>query len=238
MALPLRSDVWLDAAMAVTTGIGIFIGVFQAFAIAGRFTSAVVVVMVALGIIAALIQLPGWIRQVRLREASPTLSWLEKAGLAVVALVAVTTLAPPLAPPVKWDELMYHLPYAREVARSGSLGIYEWLRYPWFPYNYELLYAGALMIVGDVFPHLLNALAGWTSVLIVYRLGVLHVDRMAACVGAAIWLGMGDYSSAYIDAGVALFVLAACTALWWWRQSPSRLGARWLALAAYRISPT
>lgn len=230
---PVRSDVWLDAAMAVTTGIGILICIFQAFAIAGLFTRGVVVAMVALGIVAAIPLLPAWLRQVRLREVPPKLSWLEKLGMVVLALVAVTTLAAPLAPPAAFDELMYHLPYAREVAHSGALGIYEWLRYPWFPYNYNLLYAGALMVGDDVFPHFLNALAGWTSVLIVYRLGVLHINRVVACVGAAIWLGMGDYSGALIDTSVALFVLAACTALWWWRESPPPDGARWLALAAF-----
>jgi hypothetical protein len=230
---PVRSDVWLDAAMAVTTGIGIFICAFQVFAIAGWFTPTMVVTMVVLGIILALPQLPDWMRQMRLRETPLALSWLEKLGLAVIALMAVTTLASPLLQPAEWDELMYHLPYAREVARDGSLGIYEWLRYPWFPYNYNLLYAGALMTVSDVFPHLLNALAGWTSVLIVYRLGVLHLDRVIASLGAAIWFGLGDYTSAYIDNGVALFILAACAALWWWRESPPRDGARWLALAAF-----
>ncbi|SCK07854.1 4-amino-4-deoxy-L-arabinose transferase and related glycosyltransferases of PMT family [Variovorax sp. HW608] len=230
---PVRSDVWLEAAMAVTTGLGIFICLFQAFGIAGRFTPTVVVTMVALGVAVAIAQLPAWLRQLRMREVPPALSWLEKMGMIALALVAVTTLAAPLAPPAAFDELMYHLPYAREVAGSGRLGVYEWLRYPWFPYNYNLLYAGALMVGNDVFPHLINALAGWTSVLIVYRLGVLHVNRVVACVGAAIWLAMGDYTGALIDTSVALFVLAACAALWWWREAPPPHGSRWLALAAF-----
>ncbi|WP_256330543.1 glycosyltransferase family 39 protein [Variovorax sp. YR216] len=232
---PARSDVWLEVAMAVTTGIGIFICVFQAFGIVGWFTPAVVWGMVAFGVALAMTQLPAWLRQVRMREVPPALSWLEKMGMIAIALLAVMTLAAPLAPPAVFDELMYHLPYAREVAQSGRLGIYEWLRYPWFPYNYNLLYAGALMVGNgnDVFPHLLNALAGWTSVLIVYRLGVMHINRVVACVGAAIWLGMGDYTGALIDTSVALMVLAACAALWWWRESPPPQGARWLGLAAF-----
>ena len=37
--------------------------------------------------------------------------------------------------------------------RTGSLGIDEWLRYPWFPYNFNLLFAGALLVGDDVLPH-------------------------------------------------------------------------------------
>ena len=231
--MPGRGDVWLDAGLAVTTGIGIFICVFQALAIAGWFTPVAVGGAVVLGIVAALAQLPGWLRQARWREAPPAWSWTEKVGLIVLVLLAMNTLASPLAPPAAWDELMYHLPYAREVARGGSLGIYEWLRYPWFPCNYNLLYAGALALGNDVFPHLLHALAAWMAALIVYRLGVLYLDRLAACAGAAIWLRLVDFSNAYIDNGVALFVLAACVALWWWRESPPPGGGRWLALAGF-----
>ncbi|MDM0107246.1 hypothetical protein QTH97_20040 [Variovorax sp. J22R24] len=232
IGVPVRRDVWLETAMAIAAGIGIVICVFQAFAIAGRFNVAAVLFVVAAGIAAALAQMRAWVRELRLREVAAALSWLEKLGMLVLAIVAVPALVAPLAPPIAFDELMYHLPYAREVAHTGSLGIYEWLRYPWFPYNFNLLYAAALMLGDDVLPHFANALAGWLSVWIVYRLGVVHVNRVVACIGAAIWLGLGDYSNALIDMSVALFVLAACSALWWWRESP-RTGAGWLALAAF-----
>ena len=212
---PVRRDVWLETAMAIAAGIGIVICIFQAFAIARLFHAPVVFAVGAGGVVAALAQAPAWLREVRAREVPPNLSWLERLGMVVLAMVAVPALMEPLAPPIAFDELMYHLPYAREVAQSGALGIHEWLRYPWFPYNYNLLYAAALMVGDDVLPHFANALAGWVSVWIVYRLGVLHVNRVAACIGAAIWLGLGDYSNALIDISVALFVLAACTALWW-----------------------
>lgn len=233
LGAPPRRDVWLEAAIAVAAGIGIFICIFQAFAIAHQLTAGVVVAAVVVGVVTAIPQVPGWLRQVKAREVSPQLSWLEKLGLIVVAVVAVPTLVAPLAPPAVFDELMYHLPYAREVAESGSLGIYEWLRYPWFPYNFNLLFAGALLVRGDVFPHFLSALAGWVSVLIVYRLGVMHINRVVACIGAAIWLGIGDYTSALIDMSVALFVLAACACLWWWRETPAPRPARWLLLSAF-----
>lgn len=55
----------------------------------------------------------------------------------MVALEAAArpTLFAPLGPPISWDELMYHLPQARQWALSGQLSVNEWLRYPWFLYN-------------------------------------------------------------------------------------------------------
>ncbi|MBU1361816.1 MAG: glycosyltransferase family 39 protein [Gammaproteobacteria bacterium] len=236
---PPRGDHWLSAAMSTTLGLGLFICLFQALGIVGALKAPAVLAAVALGALAALLQWPAWRRswlawRVRTADDGPSAwGWADRIALVVLALIALPALFAPLAPPAAFDELMYHLPYARQVAQSGSLGVYEWLRYPWFPYNYNLLYAGALLVGDDVLPHFLGALAGWLSAAIVYRLAVLHTNRLTALMGAAIWIALGDYNSALIDMGVALFVLAACAALWWWREAPKDQSARWLALAAF-----
>lgn len=246
LAPPPRRDAGLEAAMAVALGVGFFICAFQALAIFGAFKTGATVAVVVAGFVAAAVQLPLWLRERRaLRAGESRAPWTraERIAAMALALVALPALVAPLAPPIAFDELMYHLPYARQVAQQGTLGIHDWLRYPWFPYNYNLLYAAALQLGDDVLPHFLNALAGALSVFMVYRLGVLHASRLTACIGAAIWLGLGDYSNALIDMGVALFVLSACVALWWWRESAPAMpagaqrgvhgGMRWLGVAAF-----
>jgi hypothetical protein len=236
LGVPVRRDLWLETAMSTALGIGVFICALQALGIAGLLRAPAVLLLVAIGFAAACAQLPTWLREARAFESGPPLSWVDKAAFAALLLVALPTLFAPLALPAAFDELMYHLPYARQVAQSGTLGIHEWLRYPWFPYNYNLLYAGALQVGDDVLPHFLSALAGWLSVWMVHRLGMQYLNRVLACAAAAIWLGMGDYSSALIDMGVALFVLSAWIALWWWNEAHTtdpKKGARWLALAAF-----
>jgi len=240
LAPPPRRDAWLEAAMAVALGMGLFICAFQALAIFGAFRPGAALALMLAGVAAAAIQLPGWLRERRaLRSGEAAAPWTryERIAAIALALVALPALVAPLAPPFAFDELMYHLPYARQVAQQGTLGIHDWLRYPWFPYNYNLLYAAALQLGDDVLPHFLNALAGALSVVMLYRLGMQHANRLTACIGAAIWLGLGDYSNALIDMGVALFVLSACVALWWWRESqpgrPVHGGMRWLGLAAF-----
>ena len=230
---PKPGDVWLHAALSATLGLGLFVFAFQLLAIIGTLSVYAVWALVLAGLIAAGFQVPALRRELRARSVDGPFAWSEKVALVVLALIALPALFAPLAPPAVFDELMYHLPYARQVAQSGALGVHEWLRYPWFPYNYDLLYAGALLVGDDVLPHFVSALTGWLSVAMVYRLGLLHADRMTALLGAAIWLALGDYDSALIDMSVALFVLAACVALWWWREAPAPLGPRWLALAAF-----
>lgn len=240
LAPPPRRDAALEAAMAVSLGVGFFICAFQALAIFGAFKTGATATLIAAGFVAAAVQLPQWLRErraLRANTARAPWSYVERVAMIALALVALPALVAPLAPPIAFDELMYHLPYARQVAQQGSLGIHDWLRYPWFPYNYNLLYAAALQLGDDVLPHFLNALAGALSVVMIYRLGVLHASRLTGCIGAAIWLGLGDYSNALIDMGVALFVLSACVALWWWRESepgkPVHGGLRWLGVAAF-----
>lgn len=230
---PVRRDAALEAAMAVALGMGLFILGFQALAIAGVFGLAGVLALTGAGVAVAAVQLPAALRLWRGAPDREPLSWLDKGALTVLLLVAIPALVAPLAPPAAFDELMYHLPYARMLAQAGTLGIHDWLRYPWFPYNINLLYAAALLVQDDVLPHLVNGLAGALAVVMVYRLGMQHTNRVIACGGASIWLGLGDYSNALIDMGVALFVLAGCVALWWWREAERPRAARWLCVAAF-----
>ncbi|MDR2852237.1 MAG: hypothetical protein LBV61_04150 [Burkholderiaceae bacterium] len=233
-APPPWRDAWLEAALAATLGLGLYVCAFQWLGAAGALHPAVMGGLTAAGALAGAAQLYRKWRARSRRGPALAAPWRERASapsraeilaLVLLACVALPTLLAPLAPPVSFDELMYHLPYAREVARDGTLGVYEWLRYPWFPYNVNLLFTAALALVDDVFPHLLSAFALWLSVLIVYRLGLHLLDRISACIAAGIWLALGDYHGALIDGAVALFVLAACVALWIWREADAKAHA-------------
>ncbi|MEJ8857001.1 hypothetical protein WKW79_20665 [Variovorax robiniae] len=232
LAAPTQRDRWLEWGMATSLGLGLFVMAMQVLGLVGALRPVPVLGLVAAGVIAAALQVRGWRRQAF--AVPPAVTLVDRYALIGLVLALLPTLSAPLAPPVTYDEIMYHLPYARQVAESGRLGVYEWLRYPWFPYNYDLLYAAVLQVYDDVFPHLVHALAGWLSVLVIYRLGLMYANRLVACMGAAIWLFMGQYDNAYIDMAVSLFVLVAFVALWWWRdvEAPDR-GVRWLAMAAF-----
>lgn len=232
-----RPEPGLGTPLATALGLGVAICVLQALAVAGMLWKSAVLIAWAVGSAIAVWQL---VRVWRTRKppASPgaqnPVTFPERCGFAMLALAIASTVMRPLWPPLAWDELMYHLPHAQQWAESGRLQVNLWLRYPWFPYNYDLLYAAALLFGNDILPHLLHAAAGWLVAWLVYGLGARHLDRLTGCVAAVIWilLSRSEYDRAYIDLAVALFVLVAGIAFArWWHE-----GARtWLAVSAFSM---
>ncbi|HWU97769.1 MAG TPA: glycosyltransferase family 39 protein, partial [Oxalicibacterium sp.] len=230
-----KSRSWLEHALAITAGMALFICFLQWLAIAGQLRVIWIAAFAGAGILAAMLQLREYgfapIQDFCLSWKSLTPN--EKRGLLVVLLFVAATLLRPLGPPMEWDEVMYHLPHAKQWALTGHLGIHEWLRYPWFPYNYDLLYSGALLVSDDVLPHLIHACAGWLVAIILYQLGKQHANHTVACVATIIWLFLSrrDFDNAYIDMGVTLFVFASCAAFHLWLENRSK--PVWLAAAAF-----
>lgn len=229
-------DQWLSNALAIAVGLGVFILALQGLAITAQLKRPFLLAVLILGwCLAAGQAWRSWQvrRQTKERSRAVALHALDLFSLGLVLTVWAPTLVAPLTPPMQWDELMYHLPHAQQWAQSGALTINEWLRYPWFPYNYDLLYAAALILKGDILAHLLHALAGWLVALMLYRLGLRHGGRAVACLATSAWLVMGGhlYASAYIDLGMTLFVMSGVMSMWlWWQQRSQKA---WLLVAAF-----
>ena len=226
-------DEWLDFAMAVAVGMGVFMLAFLGLALGGSLRTVPIIGLLVSGVLLSANE----IRHGRLGPPQGThkepLTLMN--GVILVAILAASTLLGPLSPPHRWDELMYHLPLARQWALSGELTVNEWLRYAWFPYNFHLLFAAALVLYDDVSARLLHALAGWVVALLIFRVGVKFVNRFTACAATSIWLlaTKGEYDSAYIDMGVTLFVFSACIAARMWVAHP--LQRRWLWVACFLL---
>ncbi|MDD0840989.1 hypothetical protein PSQ40_20600 [Curvibacter sp. HBC61] len=245
------TDPWLQWALACSSGMGLTALALQALGVAGLLRRGPLNGVLLTGLLLAIWQL--WQlwqlgREARGRRqraqpqpqpqadgpSAPGSAWL-RAACALLALgLLVPTWVAPLSPPFEWDEMMYHLPHARQWVENGRLSVNEWLRYPWFPYNYNLLYAAGLILRGDQFTHLLHALAGWLTTLMVYRLGLRHAGPLTALGGTAIWVGMNlwFFSNAYVDLGVALFVTGAGAACLLWLEDP-KAGRGWLLVSAF-----
>lgn len=209
-----RLDRGLRFAISILTGLGVFIFALLVLGVTSQFRPIWIYSLLVAGSILALVMawptLKGGSALIGAQEFSLAVYPPHWSSVAV-AIFALCTALSPLCPPYMWDELAYHLPHAQQWAKSGSLTVTPWLRYPWFPFNYNLLYAASLSVYDDVFTHLLNAAAGWLVALLLWRFGVQHKARVTGCLAAILWLyySRDGYSNAYVDFGTAVFVLGA-----------------------------
>lgn len=136
--------------------------------------------------------------------------WMAFAGIAGLPL-----LIAPLSPPMAWDELAYHLPYARLWAEGGALTVDPWLRYPLSAYNLNLLYAAALALGSDVLTHLLHALTGALTAALTFGIARRFMDWRVGLVAVLllVYTTQWGWSNAYVDLGVMLFWSAAFASL-------------------------
>jgi len=126
----------------------------------------------------------------------------------------------PLYPPIKWDEISYHLPYAHFYVENQGLGVNPFLRYPLYAHNINLLYALALLVSDDIVAHLLHASIAVLTTVGIYNLGTITSDRKTGALAAFLFLSsplvLLLMKTAYIDLGLTLFVFLGfyCLSMW------------------------
>jgi hypothetical protein len=138
-----------------------------------------------------------------------------------------------LRAPFAWDELSYHLPYARDYVDAGGLTLNRFLRYPLHSHNFNLLFSLALMISDERLAHLIH---GGSALLI--ALGLFGTARRFLGLGAAVLAVSVLFSfnglrqiipTAHVDLGLTFFVTLAAFSLLNWHATERR---SWLFIAA------
>ncbi|MDF2798284.1 MAG: arnT, partial [Devosia sp.] len=62
------------------------------------------------------------------------------------ALLFSPTLVMTLYPPTVWDDISFHLPIAQSLIHAHQITLNEFIRYPFFPLNGELLFVPGLLV--------------------------------------------------------------------------------------------
>jgi 4-amino-4-deoxy-L-arabinose transferase-like glycosyltransferase len=185
-----------------------------------------------------------WRELAREGVPSPRRRWVSLA--AAVAALPGFVLA--IYPPTAFDETLYHLPFARAFAGTGSLPFLPELRFPVFPNLAEVLQAELLLFGGDIAAHQVSLLATGLTAALLWTWGGQWIPaphgRLAGGLAAALWLGnpIVTYLSGtgYVEPLLALFVTAGTYVFWSWRRAEPR-GAPghprhgWLALSGLLI---
>jgi hypothetical protein len=200
-------------------GMAVFMVSFFIAASFHKFTAPVIAVLIALGLFIAIVPFLLTLQKQGVSGSRPahsgrlaTEAWL---WMSIVTAVSLPLMLKPLRPPQYFDELMYHLPYARIWAEQGALVVNEWLRFPVFTYNMELIYGAALVFGSDVLAHLLHALAAALTALLTFGIARRYFDWRVACAGVIMLLlaTRWGWSTANVDFGVMLFWTSAFVAL-------------------------
>ncbi len=143
------------------------------------------------------------------------------AELAVLVLFLTVILLSAMHAPGHWDDTSFHLPIARSLLQHEAIIVNEYLRFPLFPQNINLLLALGLMLGGDlsaqvfatlpVFIMIIGLLgtAQWITGSIIP--GILAAATLIAIKPVQSYLGY-----AYIDNGLALFCWGATLAIALW----------------------
>lgn len=126
----------------------------------------------------------------------------------------------PFYPPTAWDEISYHLPYAKYYVEHSGLSVNTFLRYPLYAHNIDLLYALSLLFSDDIVAHLMHASTAVLCAAGVYSLGSLTSDKKVGATAAVLFLSSPVVTllmgTSYVDLGLTLFVFLSfyCISIW------------------------
>ena len=158
------------------------------------------------------------------------------AMIAIVGTVLVPVALDCLTPPLRSDEVRYHLPYALHFVEQGRIVPDLNLRFPFFTLNVNLLYAAALVFGDDVTPHFVHLLLGALAGLALYVLAAPVCGRVTALCAVMLFFVTPNFrvfaATAYIDLGLAAFITATIACLDRARDRPALVACAGLAFGA------
>jgi 4-amino-4-deoxy-L-arabinose transferase-like glycosyltransferase len=151
----------------------------------------------------------------------------------IILILVVPVLFLPLYPPTQWDATSYHLAAAKIYAKSHAIVFTPYLRYPVFPQVNEMLFTSMLLLYDDISAQLVQFLMMLVVAIALYAWGRRVYRARVGLWGAVLWLSnplvLWLGASAYVDIGLATFVVLATYGLLNWFQSRS---TSWLVLSA------
>jgi hypothetical protein len=161
-----------------------------------------VVPILAVTVISCLLSVIGHAR-------TPTTDNRQLTTVFIVLFAALLLLA--LHPPIAFDETLYHLPFIRSLATTGTLRFLPDVRFAAIPQFQELLAVPLYLLGGGVATHLLALIETLITAAILFEWGRRYGER-TGWLAAAFFLGgpivLQLATVTYNDAALTLFVAA------------------------------
>ncbi|MDX1436192.1 MAG: hypothetical protein R3335_05235 [Anaerolineales bacterium] len=150
----------------------------------------------------------------------------EKAAAVLVGFILVVTLARALAPPIKFDALVYHLTLPQTYVRSGGMHYIPWLMFWGMPQTLEMLYTAAMALGGGEAAAVFGWWVGVTAAVGTFAFTRSYLGPRAAWVAiAGIFSGLTLAASlawGYVEWGSILMGVAFLVTLAQWNETGSR----------------
>lgn len=224
-------------ALECAVGLGILSLVVLVIGLLGWFSSWVAWLGIVVGLVGFRKGVQGWIDTWRiLIPKAVEVGSLSKIALMFVVFLCILNLFWALAPPLKWDSLVYHLQVPLQYVNAGGIFFYPENLYAGFPQLAGMLYTWAIAL-GSVTT---AAVLGW-AVSVILFIGIdgfarRIIGQRAAWLAPAVLLTGFSVSQAmhwaYVDLWIMLFGLLMLVCLDHYLQTNSRL---WLLLAGSMI---
>jgi hypothetical protein len=195
--------------LRAAVGVGVLsIGVLF-FGFVGLLYSWFAWAMLVLGVIVLWRYIIDWLKDFRILADSHDLTFISRLAKWFVILIVSFNLFKALAPPLKWDTLVYHLEIPKQYLNAGRIFFYSENLYAGFPQVSEMLFTWAMALRSGA----TAATLGW-AVGVIAMIGVDGYARRlfgprAAWLAPAILLSGFSISQAmnwaYVDLWVVLF---------------------------------
>lgn len=191
------------------------------------------------GLLLALLALPRLLALIREDRAFSHLRFGIAPLLELLVLLAMflTIALSALKAPGHWDDTMYHLPLARHYLQHEAIILHEFVRFPLFPQNIDLL-----LMLGLMLGNVVTAQAFVTLPLFIMGIGLIGTGKwllgsilpgvLATLVMIMLPVVTETLGYAYIDSGLALFCWGATLAFAKWNaQEYGRPLYAWVIIA-------
>ena len=140
-------------------------------------------------------------------------------------------------PETSSDAIRYHLPYAQFYVENQGLAVNEFLRYPVFSHNMNLVFSLGYLYLGDfqgeVLARMFSLFSFILLVLGLYCLALKSFNKTTAVIAVIILIKAKIFRilmvSGYVDIGLALFLFVSIYFLYLWQQQKND---KWLYLSA------
>ena len=225
--------------VSISTGVGVALFLFTLFVLAASgFLTELGVFLDALMLLVLLTLLQA--QRLRspvalLRDICSPLRGCIDIAWVLSYVFSLPTVTVALLPPTLFDSTMYHLAHAVDWARAGHLTVDQFLRFPLFAYNFELLYAAFFVCHLDEYVQLATWISfAWCTTgtyalarLVLIRSGVPSISSSfgaaaAAACFAAFPVALQFAEACYIDIPAGFMLIAATSAFIRGVREPAR----------------